>query len=193
MFLGNTSIARCKDENKLNFCFLVPMELVFEDFVFNFIKSNFSKDYKEITKQKSNLFLADLYVDDNYLGRAFNLRQDIFLKDNEGKVKILDTKYKILNSTDYPKFGISQSDMYQMTSYAFRGGYKDLLLIYPKSKGIEGNLEYQIKNQFVDDNVSIKVNTVSFRIEYSKYLNNTCTNDLYKENDKIIYNELKIT
>ena len=54
MFLGNSSIARCKDENKLNFCFLVPMELVFEDFIFNFIKNNISKYYKEINKQKRN-------------------------------------------------------------------------------------------------------------------------------------------
>ncbi|WP_286233805.1 McrC family protein [Romboutsia ilealis] len=157
MFLGNSSIARCKDENKLNFCFLVPMELVFEDFIFNFIKNNFSKDYKEITKQKSNLFLSEVYVDESYLGRAFNLRQDIFLKAKDNSVKILDTKYKVLDFRDYPKFGISQSDMYQMTSYAFRGGYKDLGLIYPKTKEIDNKIKYSIKSPFIKENINLDV------------------------------------
>ena len=48
MFLGNSGVSRCKDENKLNFCFLVPMELVFEDFIFNFIKNNFANDWPHI-------------------------------------------------------------------------------------------------------------------------------------------------
>ena len=192
MFLGNSSIARCKDENKLNFCFLVPMELVFEDFIFNFIKNNFSKDYKEITKQKSNLFLSEVYVDESYLGRAFNLRQDIFLKAKDNSVKILDTKYKVLDFRDYPKFGISQSDMYQMTSYAFRGGYKDLGLIYPKTKEIDNKIKYSIKSPFIKETINLVVYIINFVLSYENYINNISRDKLYEENDIILYNELKL-
>lgn len=190
MFLGNSGVSRCKDENKLNFCFLVPMELVFEDFIFNFIKNNFANDYKEITKQKSNLFLSEVYVQESYLGRAFNLRQDIFLKAKDNSVKILDTKYKVLDFRDYPKFGISQSDMYQMTSYAFRGGYKDLGLIYPKVKGVDKEIKYSIKSPFIEDSINIEIYMVDFNLDYEDYINSTCLFDLYSKQDEVIYNQL---
>jgi len=79
---------------------------------------------KEVTKQKSNLYLSDLYVNDSFSQRVFNLRQDIFIKDLDDNILILDTKYKVFDTRDKPKFGINQGDMYQMASYALRGGYK---------------------------------------------------------------------
>jgi 5-methylcytosine-specific restriction enzyme subunit McrC len=46
---------------------------------------------------------------------------------------IIDTKYKIRSAEARKKGnkGISQSDLYQMTSYAFRRGCKTVLLLYP--------------------------------------------------------------
>ena len=70
MFLGNSSISKTNNEDKLNFCFLVPMELIFEDFVYNFMRIKLSKNFKEITKQKSSLYLSSLYINDNFVSRG---------------------------------------------------------------------------------------------------------------------------
>lgn len=191
MFLSNSSISKSDNDSKLNFCFLVPMEILFEDFIFNFIKKNFEKDLKEIKSQKSNLFLADLYSDDNFISRAFNLRQDIFIKDKYNNPMILDTKYKIIDKNKYPKFGISQSDMYQMTSYAFRGGYKDLGLIYPRVKDFDDNIKYVIKSPFIDDGIVINITIVSFVLDYKRYLTINKVEDAYSYNDGLLYNELE--
>lgn len=191
MFLGNSCISRNNDQSKLNFCFLVPMEILFEDFVFNFIKDSFSKELKEVTKQKSNLYLSDLYVNDSFLQRAFNLRQDIFIKDLDDNILILDTKYKVLDTRDKPKIGINQGDMYQMASYALRGGYQKLALIYPRVKGFEDSIKYVIKSPFMDDKIEIDVHMLSFVIDYDKYISIENPIDLYAKNDTLLYEKVK--
>lgn len=107
-------------------CLLFPMEYIFEDFVAGFLEDKFSNDWK-VEYQKSNEYLSSN-------PKAFNMQHDIFLTSkSSGRKVIIDTKYK-LRSPDFKddiKKGIVQADLYQMTSYAFRRGCTDILLIYP--------------------------------------------------------------
>ena len=64
------------------------------------------------------------------------------------KKVIADTKYKLVYSNDSdPKCGISQSDLYQMVSYAIRFSINEVKLLYPAN----------IANTFLGDfNIKIK-------------------------------------
>ncbi len=192
MFLGNSSISKTNNEDKLNFCFLVPMELIFEDFVYNFMRIKLSKNFKEITKQKSSLYLSSLYINDNFVSRAFNLKQDIFIRDLEDNISILDTKYKILDSRQHPKFNISQGDMYQMVSYAIKSGCKNLVLVYPKVDGFNGDIKYMISSPFLENDIEVRVLFINFKIAYEGYLEDIDLFKLYKNQDEIIYNDILI-
>ncbi|MBM3454526.1 MAG: restriction endonuclease [Bacteroidetes bacterium] len=108
-------------------CLLFPMEYIFEDFVAGFLADKISNDWK-VEYQKSNEYLSSN-------PKAFNMQHDIFLtsRSADRRKVIIDTKYK-LRSFDFKndiKKGIAQADLYQMTSYAFRRGCTDILLLYP--------------------------------------------------------------
>lgn len=106
------------------------MEYIFEDFVAGFLERHFSDNW-EVKYQKSDMYLAD--------ERIFQMQHDIFLvskKDDSVKI-IVDTKYKLRgNFKEDNKKGIAQSDLYQMTSYAFRRGCNNVLLLYPNQSDI---------------------------------------------------------
>ena len=111
-------------------CLLFPMEYIFEDFLAGFLETWFSKNW-HVHYQRSEKYLA-INSDGK---KVFNMQHDIFLtaKDETKRKIIIDTKYK-LREFDYkndPKKGISQSDLYQMVSYAFRRGCTDIILVYP--------------------------------------------------------------
>ncbi len=106
---------------------LFPMEYIFEDFIAGFLETKFSTSWK-VEYQKSNMNLS---VSPN----AFQMKHDILLtsRENSSLKIIVDTKYK-LRPTDFKsenKKGVSQTDMYQMVSYAFRRGCTNVLILYP--------------------------------------------------------------
>lgn len=118
-----------------SYCFLFPAELLFEGFVGGYLKELFG-DRAKIKCQASDQYLAKLYVDEEYKGRAFNLREDILI-ETDNTVIVLDTKYKELESfshirDDYSnKLGISDADMKQMAIYAIKRNAKRIFLLYP--------------------------------------------------------------
>ncbi|WP_067146261.1 McrC family protein [Pseudotamlana agarivorans] len=122
LFLDNSVSFNYKSSMKL-FAFLLPMEYVFEDFVFGFID-------KEIDEIKAKSQLGNTYLDEE---TNFKLKPDLYLSFLDKKV-IADTKYKIVysDSTD-PKKGISQNDLYQMLAYAVRFGVSEIVLYYPNT------------------------------------------------------------
>jgi 5-methylcytosine-specific restriction enzyme subunit McrC len=72
---------------------------------------------------------------------VFRLKPDFVLSHSEKKC-ILDAKWKLLDtreSSETSKYGINQSDFYQMFAYGHKylGGKGDLVLIYPKCKDFE--------------------------------------------------------
>ena len=122
LFLSNCVSFDYKNDLKL-FAFLLPMEYVFEDFIFGFI----DKELESVRakSQKSNTFLDE--------GRTFNLKPDLWIELAD-KSLVADTKYKIVYSDDKdPKKGISQNDLYQMLAYAVRFEVDEIILFYPNT------------------------------------------------------------
>ena len=150
MILENQIYSYADYEMK-NWSLLFPMEYVFEDFISGFIEEHFSENFK-IESQKSDLFL-------HQNPNAFNLQHDILLTNKKTKEKIiLDTKYKPrwdLKESDNKK-GVSQSDMYQMISYAYRRGSNKAILLYPNTSEILAD-DFVFKVQKSKDNEEIKI------------------------------------
>jgi len=120
LFLKNSISFDYKNNLKL-FAFLLPMEYVFEDFIFGFID-------KEIEEVNAAAQASSKYLD---VEEAFSLRPDLVLEIDSRKI-IADTKYKIIYSDSKdPKNGISQSDLYQMLAYAVRFKIEEIKLFYP--------------------------------------------------------------
>ncbi|MBB6462389.1 McrC family protein [Flammeovirga kamogawensis] len=122
LFLSNAISFSYKNELKL-FAFLLPMEYVFEDFIFGFIE----KELEEITAKAQ---VSDKYLDTK---NTFNLKPDLLIKTGT-KNYIADTKYKIVYTDESdPKKGISQTDLYQMLAYAIRFKVDEIILFYPNT------------------------------------------------------------
>ena len=141
LFLTNCISFDYKNDLKL-FAFLLPMEYVFEDFIFGFID-------KELEKVTAKAQRSDTYLDE---GKAFNLKPDLWLKTDH-KSLIADTKYKIVYSDEKdPKKGISQNDLYQMLAYAVRFEVDEIILFYPNTvkQGQEEETELTIKDALAD-------------------------------------------
>ena len=130
LFLSNSISFDYKNDLKL-FAFLLPMEYVFEDFLFGFID-------RELPQVKASSQRSDTYLDE---AQNFRLRPDLWIEtthtDQQRTIKrsfIADTKYKIVYSDGAdPKHGISQSDLYQMLAYAMRFKVDEIKLFYPNT------------------------------------------------------------
>ncbi len=122
LFLSSSVSFDYKNDLKL-FAFLLPMEYVFEDFIFGFI----DKELESISAQAQR---SDTHLDEN---KTFKLKPDLFIKTPERSL-IADTKYKIVYSDEKdPKNGISQTDLYQMVAYAIRFNINEIVLFYPNT------------------------------------------------------------
>lgn len=165
MILENQIYSHVEYEMK-NWTLLFPMEYVFEDFITGFIQDHFGKDYW-VEPQKSDLYL-------HQDPKTFNLQHDILLTHKITKEKIIvDTKYKPrgVEAISDNKKDVSQADMYQMISYAYRRGTDKVLMIYPNALGnqIEDHI-FVVKNARGDDNIKIKVIDVPFWSEQNHSL-----------------------
>jgi 5-methylcytosine-specific restriction enzyme subunit McrC len=121
LYLSNQVIDMDSSDDSKNFCFLIPMEYVFEDFIFGFLSDKWPLLN---IKGQSTDFLA---LDQG--SKVFQIRNDIYIN----KELIIDTKYKIRNVGDGLKAGVSQNDVYQMVSYAIRRNCNRVLLLYPQT------------------------------------------------------------
>jgi 5-methylcytosine-specific restriction enzyme subunit McrC len=145
LFLSNCISYDYKNELKL-FAFLLPMEYVFEDFIFGFIS-------KEIEKVSAEAQIKNNYLAESEEGKIFRLQPDLWIK-TEDKSIIADTKYKIVYSSEEdPKKGISQSDLYQMLAYAVRFKVDEIILFYPNtiSQNQENETSLSIKDALAND------------------------------------------
>jgi len=140
LFLENSVSFNYKNSLKL-FAFLLPMEYVFEDFIFGFID-------KELEEVKAYGQVKDTFLDTD---KKFNLRPDLVLKAGNYKF-IADTKYKMVYADENdPKKGISQNDLYQMVAYAIRFNTTDIKLFYPKT--IHSNGLTNVNSIHIEDNL----------------------------------------
>lgn len=109
---------------------LFPLESVFESYVASVIAAQLPQNMH--LKPQANV---ESLVSFNKR-KLFRLQPDLLITDNENRTAVLDTKWKLIDITKdngSDKFGLSQSDLYQMFAYGHKylSGSGDLFLIYP--------------------------------------------------------------
>ncbi|UZJ61777.1 McrC family protein [Pseudomonas sp. KU26590] len=107
---------------------LFPMEKLFEHYVGAWLKSALAPG-AQIENQARRHHLCEQGGE-----KMFELRPDFLITKAE-KTWVLDTKWKLLNASDRGnKYGLRQSDFYQMYAYGktYLGVSGDMMLIYPK-------------------------------------------------------------
>jgi len=138
MFLLNRMSNYTVDKQE-SFCFLFPTELLFEGFIGGYLKQVMTSEGAKVFLQKSDVSLVDdVQYDGRSYGAAFTMRHDI-LVEYEGKVVVLDTKYKeverFADREDDINVMISkeikQEDMNQICEYARKRAASDVYLLYP--------------------------------------------------------------
>ena len=129
VFLKNKSFSTFKGTENVN-ALLFPMEKIFESYISKQLK-NISTNYSgyKIETQKQTQYLFDE-------PRKFRLKPDVYISMNSNPYKVLDIKWKRLNTDFKNNYGITQSDMYQMYAYAYKYNVEDIVLIYPKQKDL---------------------------------------------------------
>ena len=161
-------------------CLLFPMEYIFEDFVAGFLENHFSEQWK-VEYQKSNAYLASN-------PDAFQMQHDIFLtsRDSVKRKIIIDTKYKPRDYSDTdPKKGVSQADLYQVVSYAYRRGCTEVVLIYPNThETLREPVTFEIDSGFSNaDKISVRVIEIPF---WSMEKMESLQNNLKEELNRIL-------
>ena len=163
MFLSSLSIYKWKDDYSV-FALLIPSEKLFENFIFSTIKNNSISPLKNVSRSKprntrSYLVKQSPSKDHN----RFSMVNDIVLELDDSSFILLDTKYKKIYNTKIqevedvdPVYNISQSDIYQMVSYAVGRGISEIGLIFPAvltEQHISELPVYEVYDEFTSDTV----------------------------------------
>lgn len=173
MFLAGMTIYSTEDELEI-FAFLIPMEKLFEDFIFGFIKQKFEyrKGVNSVNEQ-GGIFgqsksLAKKYILGNTDPAKFSsvifLKPDVYIERETSDI-IIDTKYKRIYTLVETKAGVgkksgpSRDDIYQMLGYAIRFNIKNIHLIYPDKMDTQGNINelYEITDEIAASNNLVKI------------------------------------
>jgi 5-methylcytosine-specific restriction enzyme subunit McrC len=147
------------------FAFIVPSEKVFEQFLFSILEQSRGTFIENVRKGvPGRQFLAK----EMPVGRdRFKMENDIVVELSIGRTVILDAKYKNLRASNSPSLrltpdetvGVSQTDIYQMVSYAVGSGVRNLGLIYPKFAASHDErkcLSYRVKNALDESLIRIR-------------------------------------
>lgn len=113
--------------------FLFPMEQLFERYVASVLQKKLEIGFRLVAQPSRHSLVTHLSAN------WFQLKPDLILERGDGCCcSVLDTKWKHIDenlSTAKDKYGLSQSDFYQMAAYGERylKGRGDMFLIYPRS------------------------------------------------------------
>lgn len=197
LFLQNSISINYKNNLKL-FAFLLPMEYVFEDFIFGFID-------REVSGVNAKAQSTSKYLSE---GKKYQLCPDLILnisKEGVGEERkiIADTKYKIVYSdSDKSLNGISQNDLYQMLAYAVRYEIGDIVLFYPNTikkldSFTEQGTELRIKDEFATDKeMRITVNAyqlpiINFELVHHPQSSNNTLQEIFKSTKETLKKALE--
>lgn len=112
---------------------LFPMETLFESYIAALLKKHLTPLGYSISAQDKTYHLFDE-------PKRFAMRPDIVIRRKaDGAIFIMDTKWKLL-ADNKANYGISQSDMYQMSAYQKKYAADAVSLIYPESHNMTRNL-----------------------------------------------------
>lgn len=128
--------------DEMVFSFLVPINQLFEMYIFEAIKSYNS--YYKVNYQGPVRYLAK--QDGN---NKLQLIPDITITENEDIKYIIDAKYKEVDINN--NINVSQADIYQMLAYSIRYECNDIALIYPKFLG-------DVNDRVIESEISIDTN-----------------------------------
>jgi len=164
LFLAQSAVLTGRNAYSL-LAFLVPMEQLFEQFVFGFLQQHFPLYHTQF--QDSSTYLAH-----NKEGKkVFQLKNDILLTQPNGTLKIIDCKYKLIDiDVKHQQVkGIKQRDLYQIATYAVRRGCKEVFLLYPntitdtmRSTNCISKVYFDIQEQFSGEKIRLCVAKISF-------------------------------
>ncbi len=111
------------------FSLLFDMNQLFEAWVCSMIRPLAHEMGLTLKTQGPRKYLA--YRED-IQSNVFQMKPDIVLIDQSGRVVLIaDAKWKILAETE-KKLGVSQADMYQLSTYGSRYQCDSLVLVYPR-------------------------------------------------------------
>jgi len=115
--------------------FLFPMNVLFEKYVAVVLRKQLKEGY-ELEEQVASKNLVEKFGE--FGKQKFRLKPDLVIKRAKDISSVLDTKWKRVDENDEAgKYGVSQSDMYQMFAYGkkyLNDGKGSLFLIYPESE-----------------------------------------------------------
>ena len=189
LFLSGSTITFHNKQLEV-FAFLLPMEKVFEQFIGGFIRTHFADQFPVIKTPDASTYLTQLFVNGEHQREVFRLELDILLVDRNNHTKIIDTKYKLIHTAfenpDDFKYGVAQSDLYQMLAYGVRKGCSDIVLLYPlpyQDKGQAKEVIFEMNS--LQQNSPIKVRVFQMPVVFPTGLTTSMgTNnlvDLFKE------------
>ena len=115
---------------------LFPMESVYESYVAQKLRKIFIPDGWDVSTQDKGQYL---FMEPR---RQFALRPDIVM-EKDGRIIILDTKWKNLIDNPRANYGISQADMYQMYAYSKKYETSEIWLLYPVNVAMRGHAPIQ--------------------------------------------------
>ena len=161
MFLSSLSIYKWKDDYSV-FALLIPSEKLFENFIFSSLRQNAIPQISNVSRTRPGRTHLVRQVPSEVANR-YSMINDIVVKLQDKSYILFDTKYKKIYNTKIqeeedldPVYNISQSDIYQMVSYAVGSGISDIGLIYPALPFEPQKNElpvYEIQDEFTNDTV----------------------------------------
>jgi 5-methylcytosine-specific restriction enzyme subunit McrC len=196
LFLSSLSVYKWKDDYSV-FALLIPSEKLFENFIYSTLKKNADPIIKSVSRSRPGR--THLVRQMPSSTSRYSMKNDIVVKLEDKSYILFDTKYKKIYNTNIqgeediePNYSISQSDIYQMVSYAVGSGISDIGLIYP---AIPGDLAssvlpiYEIDDKFTDNTI-IKIHPYKVNIVHEDGLamevNGKLENLFEKANEKLI-------
>jgi 5-methylcytosine-specific restriction enzyme subunit McrC len=177
MFLSSLSIYKWKDDYSV-FALLIPSEKLFENFIFSTLKQNAIPQISNVSRSRPGRSHLVRQAP-SLVANRYSMINDIVVKLQDKSYILFDTKYKKIYNTKIqeeedldPVYNISQSDIYQMVSYAVGSGISDIGLIYP-ALPFEPQKDklpvYEIQDDFTNDTV-IRIHPFKVDIVHSEGL-----------------------
>ena len=137
MFLLNKTSTYNVDDTE-SFCFLFPTEILFEGFIGGFMQNVLHGKAKVRLQASEVSVFSDVVYAGQSLGKTMTMKHDILVEHKEKGVFILDTKSKMMDrfeDSDDVRGTVSaeasQSDVYQVLTYARKRSLSDVYLLYP--------------------------------------------------------------
>lgn len=161
LFLSSLSVYKWKDDYSI-FALLIPSEKLFENFIYSTLKNNAGSIIKNVSRSRPGR--THLVRQLPSKASRYSMINDIVVKLIDNQYQLFDTKYKKIYNTKNqeeeedidPVYNISQSDIYQMVSYAVGSGIADIGLIYPALPGDDKSKElpvYEIDDEFTANTI----------------------------------------